>query len=400
MPRGAADPRLAIWAYPWDVLDVGPDSVSRELRERAGLNGINIAAAYHAGRFFQPRSPHRKTFLPEDGTVYFQPDPKLWADRRLTPQVAAIVAEGDVLRGLTVGRERSGLSVACWTVCLHNMRLGLRHPDACTRNAFGEPSLFNLCPSHPDVRAYATTLLRDLSIGYRPDILQLETPGFMPYAHGYHHEKDGVGLSAEDDFLLSLCFCDSCAEAARRAGVDAAAARSTVRRWIAEASERAVPAPRWPDFPARGPATFADHPEVEAYVRWRFAPVTSLVADLRDATHPEVRIDVIDDGWRGGSDLDSLKRSCDGVVFCAYDRTVEAVAADTAALHAVLGTGVKLGVGMRLFHPEMASADDVVARSSAAWRAGATELDYYNYGLIPAARLDWIRAATDALRAL
>jgi hypothetical protein len=173
-----------------------------------------------------------------------------------------------------------------------------------------------------------------------------------------------------------------------------------VRRWIAEASERAVPAPRWPDFPARGPATFADHPEVEAYVRWRFAPVTSLVADLRDATHPEVRIDVIDDGGRGGCDLDSLKRSCDGVVFCAYDRTVEAVAADTAALHAVLGTGVKLGVGMRLFHPEMASADDVVARSSAAWRAGATELDYYNYGLIPAARLDWIRAATDALRAL
>ena len=34
----------------------------------------------------------------------------------------------------------------------------------------------------------------------------------MPYAHGYHHEKDGVGLTAEDDFLLSLCFCPSLAE--------------------------------------------------------------------------------------------------------------------------------------------------------------------------------------------
>ena len=50
MPRGAADPRLAIWAYHWDVLDLGLEAVSRELRERAGLNGINIAAIYHAGR--------------------------------------------------------------------------------------------------------------------------------------------------------------------------------------------------------------------------------------------------------------------------------------------------------------------------------------------------------------
>jgi hypothetical protein len=238
LPRGATDPRFAIWAYPWDVLDLGLDTVTRDFTERAGLNGINIAAAYHAGRFFQPRSPRRKTYLPEDGTVYFQPDPTLWSALRIRPQVAAIVAAGDVPRALTAARERSGLSVACWTVCLHNMRLGLLHPDACTRNAFGEPSLFNLCPSHPDVRAYAVTLVRDLSTGVRPDIVQLETPGFMPYGHGYHHEKDGVGLTAEDDFLLSLCFCDACAAAARQAGVDAEAARKTVRGWIAAACER------------------------------------------------------------------------------------------------------------------------------------------------------------------
>lgn len=400
MPRGGGDPRLAIWTYPWDLLDLGLEAVTRDLRERAGLNGINIAAAYHAGRFFQPRSPRRKTYLPEDGTVYFQPDSKLWAGRRITPKVAGIVAEGDVLRGLTVARERSGLSVACWTVCLHNMRLGLLHPDACTRNAFGEPSLFNLCPSHPDVRAYATSLVRDLSTGYRPDIVQLETPGFMSYAHGFHHEKDGVGLTAEDDFLLSLCFCDSCTDAARKAEIDVEAARKTVRGWIVEASERTVPAPLWPDFAERGPAVFAAHPEVEAYVRWRSGPITSLVADMRDATHPDVRIDVIDDGWRAGCDLASLQQVCDGVVFCAYDRMPAAIETETAALRAKLDMRVKLGVGLRLFHPEMQSAADVVTRTQAALRAGATELDYYNYGLIPATRLDWIRAATDTLRPL
>jgi len=255
----AARLRLAMWTYPWDVLDLGLETVVRDLRDRAGLNGINIATAYHAGRFFQPRSPKRKAYFPEDGTIYFEPDPKLWANRRIVPKVADILSEGDVLRALIAERDRGGLSVACWTVCLHNMRLGLLHPDACTRNAYGDPNHYNLCPCHPEVRDYLVTLIRDLSARYRPDIVQLETPGFMPYAHEFHHEKDGVGLTAEDDFLMSLCFCDACLARAGKAGVDGNAARATVKRWIAEAAERAVPTPRWPDFAKRGPDVFQDH---------------------------------------------------------------------------------------------------------------------------------------------
>ena len=392
--------RLAMWTYPWDVQDLGIETVVHDLRDRAGLNGINIAAAYHAGRFFQPRSPRRKAYFPEDGTIYFQPDPKLWVDRRITPKVADIVAEGDVLRDLIAERDRGGLSVACWTVCLHNMRLGLLHPDACTRNAFGDPNFYSLCPSHPDVRAYITTLVKDLSTHYRPDIVQLETPGFMPYAHEFHHEKDGVGLTAEDDFLMSLCFCDACLARAGSAGVDGAAARTTVRRWIVETAERAVPEVRWPDFVRAGPDVFQGHPEIEAYVRWRFEPVTSLVDEIRDATDPGTRLDVIDinDGWRSGSDLDALGRICGGVVFCAYDRSSEALEADSTKVRRLLPDGISLGVGMRLSYPEMRNAEDIVARSKAAVRAGAREIDYYNYGLVPAARLDWVRAASDAVR--
>jgi hypothetical protein len=388
-----------MWTYPWDVLDLGLETVVRDLRERAGLNGINIATAYHAGRFFQPRSPKRKAYFPEDGTIYFQPDPNLWAGRRIVPKVADIVAEHDVLQDVIAARDRGGLSVACWTVCLHNMRLGLLHPDTCTRNAFGDPNYYSLCPSHPEVRAYVVTLVQDLTARYRPDIVQLESPGFMGYAHEFHHEKDGVGLTAEDDFLMSLCFCDACIAGAAKAGIDAGAARATVRRLIVEASERAVPAPRWPDFGASGTDVFRDHPEVEAFVRRRFEPVTRLVTAIREAAHPQTRIDILDgnDGFRSGSDLAALGNICDGVVFCAYDRMPAALEADTAKVHAMLGNDTRLGVGMRLVYPEMRSADDIVSRSLAAIRAGATEIDYYNYGLVPAARLDWVRAATDAV---
>ena len=390
--------RCAIWTYPWDILDLGIDTVVADIRDRAGLDGIDLATSYHAGRFFQPRSLRRKSYFPEDGTIYFRPDPALWGGKTIVPKVADLVSEGDVLCDLIGRRDKAGLSVTCWTVCLHNTRLGMLHPGACVRNAFGDPHYYSLCPSHPDVRAYAVTLVRDLTRNYRPDAVQLESPGFMGYGHGYHHEKDGVGLTLEDDFLLSLCFCDACTKHASHAGVDAGAAQRTVRRWIEESAAREVPSARWPDFAQRGVDVFRDHPEVEAFVRWRFEPVTSLVTDIRAAADPATRIEVIDDGWRAGFDLPRLGSICDGVVFCAYDRTPAAVGADVAAVRATLPPQCGLGVGMRLFHPEMTSARDVVERTKAAAQAGATVLHYYNYGLVPAARLDWVRAAVDAVK--
>jgi hypothetical protein len=394
--------RSAIWTYPWDVLDLGIGTVVADIRDRAGLNGINLATSYHAGRFFQPRSPLRKTYFPEDGTIYFPPDAALWTDRAIVPKVADLVIErGNVLKDLIRQRERTGLSVACWTVCLHNTRLGMLHPSACTRNASGDPNYYSLCPSHPDVRAYATTLVRDLTHNYRPEIVQLESPGFMGYYHGYHHEKDGIGLTAEDDFLLSLCFCDACLQRAAAAKVDGDAARRTVRAWIQDAAERDVPSPRWPDFAHRGVDMFRDHPEVEAYILWRFEPVTSLVAEIRGLADPGTRIEIIDvnDGWRSGSDLAALGKFCDGVLLCPYDRSPAAVGSAVEAARKMLPPQCRLGVGMRLFYPEMKAASDIVERTRAAVRAGATELHYYNYGLVPAARLDWVRAAMDSVRA-
>jgi hypothetical protein len=393
--------RLAMWTYAWDVLDIGFDTVVREMKDRAGLNGINLATAYHAGRFFQPRSPRHKVYFPEDGTVYFKPDPERWSGKTIVPQMASIVKEGDVLRDLIAKRDKTDLSVACWTVCLHNMRLGSLHPNACVRNAFGDIHPFNLCASHPDARAYVINLVADISHNYRPDTVQLESPWYMGYAHDYHHEKDAVGLTAEDDFLLALCFCDSCLARSKKAGVDGAAAQRTVRKWIEEMVERAVPAPRWPDFAARGPSVFADHPEVHAYVMWRFEPVTSLMADIRSAAHPDVKVQMLDDtrhAWLAGGDIAALARASDGVVSCVYDRSVEEVATHLAATRKLIGADRFLGAGMRVGYPEMKGAGDLAARGAAAAKAGAQEINFYNYGLVPAARLDWVRAAADATR--
>lgn len=395
--------RLAMWTYPWDVLDLGIEAVGADLAGRARLNTISLATAYHAGRFLQPRSPARHSYFPEDGTIYFRPDPKAWADRTLTPRVAGLIEErGDVLGALLAACERSGLAVSCWTVLLHNMRLGLAHPEAAVRNVFGDALPFALCPSNEAVRAYARTLIADLTHRYRPDAVELETVGFMGYAHGYHHEKDGVGLAPEDDFLLALCFCPSCLARAARAGVDGRAAGRSAHKLLNAALARELPAPLWPDFGARGPTAFAAHPALMEYVLWRFEPVTSLVAEIRESAHPATRILVIegDDGWLLGSDLPALAEAADGILLCVYDRSAEAVGHAVAQARAAIGPERFLGAGLRVFHPEMAGPADLAAHAQAAAASGAEGINFYNYGLIPAARLDWVRAAVAAVRVL
>ncbi|WP_299937626.1 hypothetical protein [uncultured Nitratireductor sp.] len=391
---------LSMWTYPWDVQDQGLERLVADLRDRAGLNTVSLATSYHAGRFLQPRSPQQKAYFPEDGTVYFEPDEALWADREIKPLKARNVAErGDMLKALTDARAQTGMKVSCWTVCLHNTRLGMEHPDHVTRNAFGNPNYYNLCPSSPAARAYVTTLVQDVSTRYRPDMIELESPNFMGFAHEYHHEKDGVGLNAEDDFLLSLCFCDHCMARAGAAGVNAKGARETVGRFIAEMCGREIPEKQFPDFPEAGLDAFNAHEDLRAYLAWRSEPVTSLIAEIREAAHPETKVVLIDlaDGWLGGVELEEAAGACDGVILCCYCMEPQAVSALLEKARGIVGPEKFLGVGLRVFYPEMENGDDLAERAQAAIAAGADGVNFYNYGLIPEKRLDWVRTATDRL---
>src|SRR5581483_6694843 len=96
----------------------------------------------------------------EDGTVYFRPRA---AYGRVRPLVSQVTERQDVLAELIA---EGGLAVHGWTVLLHNTRLGQLHPDLVVRNAWGDPLLYSLCPSQPEVRRYAVTLCADLAGHY------------------------------------------------------------------------------------------------------------------------------------------------------------------------------------------------------------------------------------------
>ncbi|MEI9902879.1 MAG: hypothetical protein WDN06_02030 [Asticcacaulis sp.] len=99
-----------------------------------------------------------------------------------------------------------GLPVRAWTVLNHNSRLGFDHPEVTAQNAFGDRYPYSLCPAQPDVIEYAVTLCRDLSAGYDLTQLLLETPGWLTYSHGYHHEFAQSAAHPWLDAMLGLCF--------------------------------------------------------------------------------------------------------------------------------------------------------------------------------------------------
>jgi hypothetical protein len=113
-------------------------------------------------------------YFPEDGTVYFTPDPSRYG--AIKPVPSRLVRERDVLRELTGGRVAANI----WLVLLHNSRLGERYPESTVRNAFGDRYVYSLCPSSPDARQYAVALCRDVSESYPLTGLSVETPGFLP----------------------------------------------------------------------------------------------------------------------------------------------------------------------------------------------------------------------------
>jgi hypothetical protein len=384
----------SIWAYPWDLHDIGPAEALARIKQ-SGASMVSLATSYHAGRFLLPGNPRRRVFFPQDGTVYYKPDPSLWQGHEIVPLMADLVRdEGCMLSAVNERRATGGPGLSCWTVCLHNTRLGMLHPDHVVRTAHGDPHYFGLCPSSPAARDYVITMIGEIAQRFSPDRIEVESPDFMGFSHGYHHEKDGLPVQPEDDFLLGVCFCRHCMARATDAGIDAVAAQAAVCAHLDASFARELPERQFPDFPAKGIAAFDRIGPLAAYLRWRHEPVTSLVAGIKSVVPPSTRLMLIDfeGSWWGGVDLAAMVPHLDGVLHCAYVTATDRIAPVLRATRDLIGPDRTLIAGFQLFHPNVRDRADLVARV-AETRGLVQGCNFYNLGLVPPARLDWIRSA-------
>mgnify|MGYP005810939859 CR=1 FL=1 len=386
--------RFAIWAYPWDMYDTGVREAACEIA-RLGIDTVSVATAYHSGRFLEPRNPVKKVYFPEADTVYFDLQESYGT---LAPKISTLASQSPLLRPIVEECQRNNMQVAAWTVSLHNTRLGMEFPQCTTQNAFGNHNYYNLCPADPMVRSYVVTLARDISRIAGITSIELESLNFMGFDHEFHHEKDGVGLTKLQKFLLSVCFCEDCMALAQKEGIDAQEARSQVRELLDEAFSRTIP-DSGPErlFEEENREFFRRWPSLYQYLDARKQPVSTLVSAIRGVVGPSTQVYFLDlfgpeDGWMYGIDYEQIGTECDGIVLCAYDSNAEQVARKVSRAKPMVQKS-NLCVGLRLFYPETPSAEELRNRVQAALSSGADGISFYNYGLIPEKRLQWIKGS-------
>jgi hypothetical protein len=380
----------SIFCFATDLADEGIDTVLANVEERGGIGGVTVAAAYHEGRDLFPHNPVRKVRFLEGGAVFFEP--RAVAAGRLRPPVSRAAAVlGETIRAA----EARGMPTRAWVVFLHNGALAEANPDCAPENAFGDRYVTDLCPAHPDVRAYARALAADVA-GLGVAAISSESLHYHGLEHGYAHERYFVPLGPRARHLLGLCFCEHCLAAAHARGVDGDGARRLAREEI----ERAF----------AGEADEDAEPERDEYAHVREEIVTSLVAEVAEAASP-VPLEPLDlsgavlgyahgrpagppapsIAWRLGVDVPAVAEASAGIEAIGYAADPQRVRGDLDAYG-----DAAVSVIYRPAIPDCESADNLRAKLDLARAHGLRRVDFYHYGLMRLDALDLVRDALSA----
>lgn len=401
--------QTALMVFATDLVDEGFTTVVDVARDRGGCEGIELAAIYHHARDVHPHNPvHRVRFL-DGGALFFRPDLNAFAGQRIQPHLAALLDDVDPLLELMPAARARNLAVRAWTITLHNYTLGERYPDATAENAFGDRLLTDLCPANPDARAYARTVTAELA-RTGVDSITAESICYMPFDHGFHHERTPYPLSETARFCLSLCFCQHCRAGAVAAGVDVDGLREVVR---VEVDRALAGAPNLLDdlpLEREAVATIADH-EMGGFLDVREAIVTSLFVEITEAVEAAgparfIFMDshgadegadqtgpfVADRSWRFGIDLPSVAQNCHGLAVLGYSRDDARFQADLNRYRELL-PDTPLSLILRALPPQCLGPDDLRPKLLAAEQAGIDWVEYFVYALMRLESLDWIREA-------
>ena len=405
--------KTSMFAFATDLAGEGLDVVLDNVQVRAGVDELTLAVAYHDARDIFPHNPSRKVRYLEGGAVFFRPDGALYEGLRLRPRVSELARSGDPLGDLRDAAGRRGMAVNAWAVFLHNDRLGFEYPECATQNAFGDRYLTDLCPANPDVRAFARALASDIA-RYGVSNIFAESLHFHGLGHGYHHERYFEDLGAVGTFLLGLCFCEHCLEAARANGVDAELVRCSARDELERRFEHETESE--PGELTREHLEPFGGEGLLGYLDSRTKTVSSLAAEVSSAAGEDTRLVFLDIcgaekgfatgeptggaapeiGWQMGIDVPELAEACDGVEALGYAADSARVGSDLAAYRSLLDDPPKLGLLLRPMPPDNRAVENLAAKLDLARDLGLPRTDFYHYGFCRMSALDRIRRALSA----
>ena len=386
---------IELFAYPWDIVDEGPMRFLDQCAD-LGVNRVHVAATYHSGKFLLPRNRRVKVYFPEPGALYFQPPEQSWSGALEQP-VSSLAGTGwlEHLAEYAVAKQ---ISLSAWTIFFHNSTLGARYPQLTAQNVFGDHYPFALCPSHSDVQDHGLALCRSLrSLGFFSAI-DLETIGYLGYVHGYHHEVTAVPLGAAEKFLLSLCFCPACRTGGEAAGIRMEPLASEVRHILLTRLEH-DDAPGGPDERYEQlAALLVTCPELLAFVRFRLKTITELVGRL-SAAKGTMQLAAFTSSfvgspsniWMEGISPADLKDLVECFHLLAYAPSAVDINPDLIFFLTTLKDPDRINLTLNLGLPMTPTFDQAAAKVAYARRQGIRRFSFFNYGLLGAGRLRWIR---------
>jgi hypothetical protein len=408
--------RTSVILFATDLIDEGFETVVDRIRDMAGADCITMAANYHHSRDVFPHNPRRKVRFMRGG-VFFRADPARYAGLRIQPDVADIAREDDPLARLIDVAGKRGMTVKAWTNGVHSTVHASANQDCAVHNAFGDPYITTLCPTNPDVRAYLRALAGDLG-RYDLEAYLAESVCFMPFDHGYHHERTLVPISATVKYLLSLCFCPHCVRAAAARGVAVTALQTFVRDETEQALNGAPSAVDGVPLTRDAVAALAGG-EMAGLLAAREDTIASLIGELVEASGTVplhvmewsgglravgggmevggISGTVCDRAWQDGVDIPRVAGQCRGLSVLGYVRDPAVLRAEIGDYRAILPPGLPLSVAVRPMPPDCASAADVAGQLRALHDAGAAAADYYHYGFMRLSNLGWIGEARKLL---
>jgi hypothetical protein len=272
--------RVTTYAYPWDLARLGVERVVRQMAND-GIDVIDLAATYHPIDSLSPRDGVR-LFSSGRGAVYFPARTERYGRILPSTHSAEVCAVWpDVAKQAAV----LGLALNAWTVTLFQPWIRDVYPDCARTLPSGDRSGSGVCPANDDVRDYLATLCADVVDQFDVRMVRLEGVIAHMFDLDWLRPRVLVNVPALARTLLNLCFCGTCTQRTRAAGIDVERLRRVVNDAIAaEISEGQT------DASADRAAKLAADRELHAFVTQNVQSSIELVRNVASRLKGAARI--------------------------------------------------------------------------------------------------------------
>lgn len=379
-----------IHCHPWDLLDEGVDEVLDRLQGQVGATGITLITAGDEIELFRPHPGAEPRIYRSSGGVYFQPNERIYQATRLKPPVWEQHRKMDVLGKISEHCADRQLDLRSSISPLSCKRLVSKHPEAACKNAYGIASRSAICPLNPDVSEYLLSLVRDLS-GYDDvSAIVLEEIQRPPATDPAPYVQALAMFDTEAVNLLDFCFCESCLQAADRAGVDGQAALRCTQAVLDRLCREETSDGRGMED------LMAGNQPIDQYLSWADAAWFELLGRIKDVSSKALILNCgsVDSRLLDLNIAPDLFGFADTMIIDTED--LESILSALSQGEVMSGLVTPASVGhvellLQMDEGGIDEAPEVVRELTFAAEAGTAGVNVTHYGAIPDRQFDWIR---------